>query len=82
MSQNTNTEQSYSTSQRATLNSSQHPCEVANRVIPAVQRERGQARLETQQKMGLQQKLTVLWSGWLHPKKDGVLPSTLSLLLT
>lgn len=41
MSQNTNTEHSKSTfPQTATLDSSQHPCEVANRVIPALQRER------------------------------------------
>lgn len=41
MSQNTNTEHSKSTfPQTATLDSSQHPCEVAIRVIPALQRER------------------------------------------
>lgn len=41
MSPNTNTEHSKSTfPQIAMLDSSQHPCEVANRVIPALQRER------------------------------------------
>lgn len=82
MSENTNTEHSKSTSpQTAMLDSSQCPCEVANRVIPALQRER-MDKVGCSMEDGVWNRAGVPMKAegavvWLHPNKEPVLPSTL-----